>query len=133
MSNLVQRIYCIISDTEIECDSITPKYSVDGADVVDAMSRDGFPIGHKGGNLKVDLDIEFALPEGSPEIDCLQMLRDREEFPVVIEYDGGRMVQLERCRFTEVEEGGKTGDGVTTKATIKPLRFAVVNPATATA
>ena len=118
---IIERAYLIVDDEEFECKSISPKFSHPDHKVVKVMNRRNRGAGHTFGVPDFTCSAEIPLPQSGHELNFIEMMLDKDEFTVVIEYEDGTSVSIYDAVIKDVDQPSKPGEDTVTTVEMEGL------------
>ena len=120
-TEIIDRAYLEIDGTEFVCQEVTRNTELDGAKVVNGMTRNNEGIGHANGNLKYEISAKIPCPEDGSLTTLEEAMKAETEFSTTVEYEGGQTRTIEDCRIYSFNQGASHGEESTADVTIQGL------------
>ncbi|MFH1833526.1 MAG: hypothetical protein ABH877_00760 [bacterium] len=107
--NICDRAYVVIDGTTLEFESFTVKRE-NSSKVVNAMTRDGNPLGVAKGNRSWVISGDLAMRPGTEDVDLDALEEDDTSFAAGVEYASGPSYQYQKAVITGLDESAGHGE-----------------------
>lgn len=109
----IDRAYLEVDGEQVFCESIDPDFD-DKTEWVDAMTKDGEPLGVVSGNRHATVKASIAMREDEEDdIDWIDLWEKKTNVPVSIEFQNGRTFSFAKAVVSKPSTSSKHGDKTT--------------------